>query len=76
MLSSDALMAALTAEYERHLEVNHASLVALFTAVDTNADWTINRVGQLSLGSRSHKLQSRPTSVQSLCRTWQTGISD
>ena len=46
MLSSDALMAALTAEYERRLEVNHASLVGLFTAVDTNADWTINRVGQ------------------------------
>ena len=56
MLSSDALMAALTAEYERRLEVNHASLVALFTAVDTNADWTINRVGQLPLGSGSCKM--------------------
>ncbi len=58
MLSSDALMAALTAEYERRLEVNHASLVALFTAVDTNADWTINRVGQLPLGSGAYKCRA------------------
>ena len=60
MLSSDALMAALTAEYERRLDVNHASLVALFTAVDTNADWTINRVGRRFC---YRKLQSRSTAV-------------
>ena len=59
MLSSDALMAALTAEYERRLEVNHASLVALFTAVDTNADWTINRVGHSPLGSDLCHMQNR-----------------